>query len=394
MNPLPRRSSIVGLCVFTALAAATSLSLARAEDRDGLEVQKARNKMVQDRSKQTHYAANRWDLSGLPEYRPETEVSGTIRLWGNNYIADSQLGGYWDAAFRKYHPHARLDLSGMKSALIATAGLVTGSADIAANRHITFAELEGFERLFNYDPIEIRMARGSADTPGWMTTFCIFVNRANPLSQVTLKQLDGIFGTARDGGWTGTTWHPEAGRSAKENLRTWGELGLTGEWQNHQIDVYGLNLRYNNCDMFERVVFHGGDKWNENLREYANFSRADGSLAIAANVLMEDLDNDKYGIGWSGIQNLTEKTKALAVAAREGGPYVPITLDTVHDRSYPLAFDMFFYLNRRPGQPLEPKVKEFVRFVLSREGQQAVARDGKYVPLTAEVVNEDLAKLP
>ncbi len=386
MKPIP-------LFLTALLALVGSLGLVRADDRDGLEVQKARNKMVQDRSKQTHYAANRWDLSGLPEYKPEAEVSGTIRLWGNNYIADSQLAGYWEKAFRKYHPHARLDLTGMKTALIATAGLVTGEADIAANRHITFAEVEGFERMFNYDPIEIRMARGSADTPGWMTTFCVFVNGANPISQMTLKQLDGIFGTARDGGWTGTTWHPEAGRSAKENLRTWGDLGLTGEWQNKKINVYGLNLRYNNCDMFERVVFHGGDKWNENLREYANFSRADGSLAIAANVLMDDLDNDKYGIGWSGIQNLTKKTKALALATREGGPYVPITLDTVHDRSYPLAFDMFFYLNRKPGQPLDPKVKEFVRFVLSREGQQGVARDGKYLPLTAEVVNEDLAKL-
>jgi len=366
---------------------------ASAQSRDGLEVQKARTLHVLSRAKQTHYDPKRWDLSDLPAYHPDGVVSGTIRLWGNNYIADSDLGRYWEEGFRRYHPDVHLDLTGMKSALVATAGLVTGQADIAANRHITFAELEGFERMFNYDPLQIAMARGSFDIPGWMTTFCIFVHKSNPITGLTLKELDGIYGTARDGGWEGTTWHPEAARSARENLRTWGQLGLTGPWRDRPIHVYGLNLRYNNCDMFEREVFHGGDKWNENLREYANYSRADGTLAIAANQLMQDLSNDPDGIGWSGIQNQTPQTRALPIAARAGGPFVPLTIESVHDRSYPLALDMFFYLNRRPGQPLDPKVREFVRYVLSREGQAAVARDGKYLPLTAEVVQAMLRQL-
>ena len=365
----------------------------RAQSRDGLEVQKARAKHVAGRAKQSHYDPNLWDLSDLPAYQPSQIVSGTIRLWGNNYVADSNLGADWEAGFRRYHPGAHLDMSGMISGLVATASLITGAADVAGNRHITFAELEGFERMFSYDPLQIAMARGSYDVPGWMTTFCICVHRDNPLNRLTMQQLDGIFGTARDGGWDGTSWHPEAARGAKENIRTWGQLGLTGEWKDQPIHVYGLNLRYNNCDMFERAVFHGGDKWNENLREYANYSRADGTLAIAANVLMADLSKDKYGIGWSGIQNLTPQTKALAIAATAGGPYVPLTIQTVRDRSYPLAFDMFFYVNRRPGHPLDPKVREFLKYVLSREGQAAVARDGKYLPLTAEVVREELKKL-
>jgi phosphate transport system substrate-binding protein len=375
-----------------ALLAATAVA-GHAQSRDGLEVQKARAKHVAGRAKQSHYDPNLFDLSDLPAYQPGQTVSGTIRLWGNNYVADSNLGADWEAGFRRYHPDAHLDMSGMISGLVATASLITGAADIAGNRHITFAELEGFERMYSYDPLPIAMARGSYDVPGWMTTFCIFVHRDNPLTGLTLKQLDGIFGTARDGGWDGTSWHPEVARSARENIRTWGQLGLTGEWKDQPIHVYGLNLRYNNCDMFERTVFHGGDKWNENLREYANFSRADGTLAIAANVLMDDLSRDRYGIGWSGIQNLTPQTKPLALAATDGGPYVPLTIQTVHDRTYPLAYDMFFYVNRHPGQPLDPKVKEFLKYILSREGQAAVARDGKYLPLTAEVVREEMKKL-
>lgn len=368
------------------------LPAAQAQSRDGLEVQKTRAEHVTNRGKRAFYT-QKFDLNGLPAYAPQVTVTGTIRLWGNNYIADSNLGTDWAEGFREYHPGINFDFSGLKSGLVATAGLVAGTADLVGNRRITFAELESFERMFNYDPLEITMARGSYNVPGWMTTFCIVVHRDNPLTKLTLRQLDGIFGAARDGGWEGTSWHPEAGRSARENIRTWGQLGLTGEWADKPIQVYGLNLRYNNCDMFEHVVFHGGDKWNENLREYANYARADGTLAIAAAELMQDLGNDRYGIGWSGIQNVTAQTKALALAATDGGPYVALTIENVQNRSYPLAFDMFFYINRPPGQPLDPKVREFLRFVLSREGQEAVQRDGKYLPLTAEVVRAQLQKL-
>lgn len=370
------------------LAALTPL---RAQSRDGLEVQKARAEHVTSRGKRVYYT-QKFDLSGLPAYVPEQVVTGTIRMWGNNYIADSNLGQDWEQGFRKYHPEIKFDFGGLKSGLVATASLVAGTADIAANRRITFAELESFERMFNYDPLQITMAMGSYDVPGWMTTFCIVVHKDNPLTRLTLQQLDGIFGAERDGGWDGTTWHPEVARSAKENIRTWGQLGLTGEWADKPINVYGLNLRYNNCDMFEHVVFHGGDKWNEGLHEYANYVKPDGSLAIAAAELMKDLGNDRYGIGWSGIQNLTPQTKALDIAAQPGGPYVKLTIDNVQNRTYPLAFEMFFYVNRKPGTPLDPKVKEFLRYVLSREGQEAVQRDGKYLPLTADVVREQLRK--
>ena len=377
---------------FAVVALAMAVPGVHAQSRDGLEVQKARAEHVVSRGKLVYYT-QKFDLSGLPAYRPEQKVAGTIRMWGNNYIADSNLGADWAQGFKNYQPGVEFDFSGMKSGLVATAGLVAGVADIAGNRRITFAEIESFERMFNYDPLQITMAMGSYNVPGWMTTFCIVVHKDNPLTGLTLRQLDGIFGAERDGGWEGTTWHPEVARSAKENIRTWGQLGLTGEWADKPISVYGLNLRYNNCDMFEHVVFRGGDKWNERLHEYANYARPDGTLAIAAGEMIKDLERDRYGIGWSGIQNVTLGTKALAVAATDGGSYVPLTIENVQNRSYPLAFEMFFYINRKPGTPIDPKVKEFLRYVLSREGQEAVQRDGKYLPLTAEVVHEQRKKL-
>jgi len=384
--------SIVTYSVALAAAALTG-ACGLAQVRDGLEVQKARAVHVGTNGKKTFYDAKMWDLSGLPSYRPEGQVSGTIRFWGNNYLVDSLLGSYWEEGCKAFQPNVTLDMTNMKSGLIATAGLVAGVADIAGNRHITFPEIESFERMYSYDPLQIRMATGSYNVPGWMTTFCILLHKNNPITRLTLRQLDGIFGTARDGGWDGTTWHPEAARSASENLRTWGQLGLTGEWASQPIHVYGLNLTYNNCDMFQRVVFHGGDKWNENIREYANYEGPGGSMVIAAQQLSVDLGKDRYGIGWSGIQNLTPQTKVVDIAATDAGPYVPLTIENVQNRTYPLAFDMFFYVNRKPGTPLDPKVREFLRFVLSREGQEAVARDGKYLPMTAANVLADLQKL-
>jgi len=126
---------------------------------------------------------------------------------------------------------------------------------------------------------------------------------------------------------------------------------------------------------------------------YANYVRPDGSFAIGAALLIGDLGQDRYGIAYSGAQNLSSQTKMLPLAVQEGGPYIMPSIDTVRDRSYPLAYDIFMYANRPPGVPLDPKVKEYFRYVLSQEGQAEVVRDGKYLPLTGEMVREELKKL-
>ncbi len=108
---------------------------------------------------------------------------------------------------------------------------------------------------------------------------------------------------------------------------------------------------------------------------------------------MDELGKDPHGIGYSSVAFLTPQMKALALAANDGGPYVELTMDNVRNRRYPLIDELYFYLNREPEKPLDPKLKEYLRYILSREGQEAVQRDGKYLPLTAEVVREQLKKL-
>ena len=137
----------------------------------------------------------------------------------------------------------------------------------------------------------------------------------------------------------------------------------------------------------------GSGKWNSELREYANFAKPDGTLSIGANQMMEDLANDPYGICYSEITFLNKGVKALALAAKDGGPYVELTMENVRNRVYPLHDQVYMYTNHLPGKPMDPKVKEYLRYILSQEGQTEIVHDGKYLPLTAEVVHEMLKRL-
>jgi phosphate transport system substrate-binding protein len=365
------------------------------QSTEGLDMQAARAKMMTVRGRKIAYT-KKFDLSGLPKYQPKQKVSGTIRLWGSNYITDGFIGGYWEAAFRKYHPDAKFDFH-MKTTLAAVPSLVFGASDVGLGRKITFAELEMFQRYTDRDPIEVEVATGSYDVPGWNPGFGIVVHKDNPLTQLTMKQLDGIFGAERAGGWEGTSWRPQYARGPEENIRTWGQLGLTGEWADKPINVYGLNLRYHQATEISDSLLKGSDKWNERLRIYANYVSASGKLERGLN---EDLARDRYGIAYIaapttnlGGQGAQPELKILKIAAKEGGPYFPYTLDTVQDRTYPLYDRIYAYADRVPGKPMDPAVLEFLRFVLSQEGQAEVMRDGKYLPLTAEVVNAQLRKL-
>ena len=386
----------LAIAAVGALLSVGSAILAQApESTEGLDMQEARAKMMTARGKTVSYT-KRWDLSGLPRYQPQHKLSGTIRIWGSNYIVDGFLGGYWEAAFRKYHPDVKFDYQ-MKTTLSAVPSLVFGVSDLGIGRKVTFAEQELFERYKDRAPVEIELATGSYDVPGWQPGYGIVVHKDNPLARLTMKQLDGIFGVERLGGWEGTSWRPNWARGPEENIRSWGQLGLGGEWKDKPINVYGLNLRYHQATEISDLVLKASDKWNERLRIYANFVSASGKLERGLNA---DLAKDRYGISYIaapttnlGGRALPASLKVLAIAARDGGPYVPYTLETLRDRSYPLYSRIYAYTDRAPGQPIDPKVLEFLRFVDSQEGQAEIMRDGKYLPLTAEVAKAQLKKL-
>ena len=385
------------LRLASALLAAAILFLRPAFGADhsakDLDLQKARAQSLEKEGKgKKAYYKKKFDLSGLPDYAPATKVSGVLRLWGSNYIVDSNLGEYWEKAFQKYHPDVTFTYH-MKTTIAAVPSLVFGVGDVGIGRKITFAELLMFQRYKDYSPLEITIATGSYDVTGWQPGFGIVVHKDNPIQHLTMEQLDGIFGAERLGGWEGTSWHSDYARGPEKNIRTWGQLGLTGEWADKPITPYGLNLRYHQSEEISDRLLQGSDKWNERLRIYANFVAPDGKLGRGLN---EDLKNDKYGIAYVAApvkKLLPPELKVLPLAEKAGGPYVEYTMDNLQNRTYPLYDEVFAYADQPAGQPLDPKVKEYLRFIVSRQGQEEVERDGKYLPLTAEVAQAQLAKL-
>lgn len=392
-------ASTLLLCMHA--SAGESPPAAASTDADALS--KARAIGNKGRASRRFYT-RQFDLSGLPSYVPEQTVSGSIRQWGNNYLQDSGLMDVWEAEFKRHHPGIRFE-NNLHSSSVAFPGLISGAADIAPmGRQALWDELKGFERegakggeegVGGTEVVEIVVATGSFDVRGWTFALGVYVHRDNPIRQLSLEQLDGIFGSQRDGGWDGLTWDTSRARGPELNIRTWGQLGLRGEWADKPIQVYGYNMKYHFNDEIDKKVLRGSSKWNETMRAYSNVAglKADGSLTPGGELIMDALADDRYGIAYTGIPFLNDRTRALALAPRGSHDYVPLTLETVQDRSYPLIRDVYYYLKREKGKPLDPKLREFLRYALSREGQAAIQADGKYLPLTPDVAREQLAKL-
>lgn len=325
--------------------------------------------------------------SALPAYVPGVKVSGTIRNNGSGFAG---LLKTWEAGFQKYQPEVRFADS-LESGDAAIGALEAGAADLAINgREPVLTEFLSFAEVFKNDgPFQVTVATGAYEVLGRTWAQVILVNKANPLAKLTMKQLDGIFGEARTGGYAGYKWTTERGRPASEDIRTWGQLGLTGEWAGKAIQTYGY-APTGMSNFFELTVFHGGTKWNPNLRQFveASAKQATGRDG-GTDEMMDELERDRYGIAWAGLAHAKGHpgVKALALGWTAAGPFYECNAGTVGGRVYPLTRSIFIQLNRPPGKAIEPRLKEFLLYVLSREGQAAVAAEGEYLPLTVE---EDL----
>jgi phosphate transport system substrate-binding protein len=334
----------------------------------------------------------------LPPYKPEHPVAGTIRNFG------ASLGGLiklWEDGFRAWHPQIRFE-DKLPTSDAAIPALATGVADLGPDgAEASLTETLAFYEVHGYLVTDLIVASGAFDVEGRSNGPIVFVHKDNPLTQLTLKQLDGIFGAERTGGLRGFQWTPASARGPEGNIRTWGQLGLKGEWADKPIQTYG-HAPFGTGRFFQWKVLKGSDEWNPNYREYvetgsksiADEDKAEQRLGLRK-MLKDDLANDRFGIGWSimpqarGVSGI----KPIALAAQEGGPYVTPSRETFQNRTYPLVRNIYIYLNRTPGKPVDPKLKEFLRYVLSRDGQELVVKNGNYLPLTAELAREQVAKV-
>lgn len=297
----------------------------------------------------------------LPPYRAGARASGEIRSVGSDGM--KTLMDRWMRDFRRVQPGVtkgeRWEHLGTLNGYHA---LIAGEADIAPmGRELWSSEAAMYEAAHGRKaPLEIRIARGGFNTPQRTTAQAIFVNERNPLARITVPQLAAILGE-------------------RPTITRWGQLGVEGEWADRAIAIYMPPRPAPNSMSMQMTVLRGG-AWNGAARE-------DTIAGTAASIA-----SDVASIGFGGLEEGGPGLKALAVAAADGAPYFALDADNASSGRYPLTRYMYIRLNRAPGAPLPTAVKEFLRYILSREGQEPILYSG-YFPLTAEEANAELAKL-
>ena len=321
-------------------------------------------------------------VASFPNYIPQQKVSGVIRISGHGSAKIAwmrQLIVLWEQDFQQFQPDVKLeyDMYGTSSAIPA---LFTGVADLAIlGEEIDPAAVRTFERVKHYPPLGIDIFTGSVDIRNIDYAQMFFVSKDNPLAHLSLAELDGIFG--------------EEHRRGPTNIRTWGQLGLTGEWADKPITLYGWRIDDSFGLFLQQYLLEGSHRWNCALHEFSHIYRPDGTIYDHGQQILDALAKDRYGIAVSNIRYAGPEVKPLAIGVLPSGPFYPVTKQTLIDRTYPLARVIPAVIDRPPGMPIDPKVKEFLRYLLSREGQQVVVRDGRYLPLSAVAAQKEMRKL-
>ncbi len=318
-------------------------------------------------------------VRSAPNYRPSQNVSGTIRIWGDENM--SAVTKNWAEGFRRYQPNINFDIR-LMGTVTAMPAIYTNQADLALlGRDSNVTDHDGFLHVLYYAPLRLELMTGSLDAPGKSYALAIYVHKDNPISKLTLAQLDAIFGCEH--------------RRGPNNIRAWGELGLTGEWKDKPINLYGYDAETGASLFFLHTVLADSQKMNwEHLKEFKDIKNLDGSVYESGQQIVGALRKDRFGLAVSGVRYANPEVKPVALAAVDGGPYFQATKENLVSRKYPLTRITYAFVNQPPGKSIDPKLKEFLRYVFSREGQQDTMRaGGGYLPLSPEAILEQLRKL-
>jgi phosphate transport system substrate-binding protein len=292
----------------------------------------------------------------LPEYQRVSGVSGTLSSIGSDTLAN--LMTLWTEEFKRQYPNVNIQVQAAGSST-APPALTEGTASFGPmSRAMKDKEIESFESKYGYKPTAIRVA---------LDALAVYVHKDNPLESLTIPQVDAIFSVTRRCGYEG-------------NLQTWGQLGLTGSWSRRPIQIFGRNSVSGTYGYFKQEALCSGDFKN-------TVNEQPGSASV-----VQSVSSALNGIGYSGIGYITSGVRTVPLAEFEDAPAVGATAENALSGDYPLSRYLYVYVNKRPGRPLQPLEQEFLKLVLSRIGQDVVAKDG-YVPLSARLVNRELGKI-
>lgn len=291
----------------------------------------------------------------IPTYQKSGTVSGSIQSVGSDTM--NNLMTLWAEGFQKQFPNAQVEIEG-KGSGTAPVALIEGTANFGPmSRAMKSTEVDKFEKAFGYKPTQL---------PTSIDMLAVYVHKDNPIAELglSLEQVDAIFSKNRKGG-------------APKDIRTWGDLGLTGEWAKAPISVFGRNSASGTYGYFKKQALFGGD-FKDSVKEQP------GSSSVVQGVA-----TDKFAIGYSGIGYLTADVRAVPLSKGEGEK-VPAA--AARAKEYPLSRFLYVSVNYKPNSQLDPLRREFLRYVFSREGQLVVVKDG-YLPLTFEVCKRSLQQV-
>lgn len=292
----------------------------------------------------------------IQPYKPVSGISGSAGSIGSDTM--NNLMALWLEGFRRHYPNVKISIEG-KGSSTAPPALIEGTAQFGPmSRPMKSTELDAFEEAFGYEPVALRTS---------LDALAVFVNKDNPIEGLTLPQVDAIFSKTRRGG-------------LDASIDRWGQIGLPAPWASSPISLYGRNSASGTYGFFKSVALSKGD-YRDEVKEQP------GSASV-----VQGITEDRYGIGYSGIGYRTSGVRVVPLAEKAGEAFADASLDNVLDGSYPLGRFLFLYINREPGKPLNPMIREFCRFVFSKEGQEIVIKDG-YMPVPFEVIEEELARI-
>ena len=290
----------------------------------------------------------------LPAYQRVSGVSGELSSIGSDTL--NNLMTFWAEGYSREYPNVNVQIEG-KGSSTAPPALAAGTAQLGPmSRKMKATELDEFEKKFGYKPTPIRVA---ADA------LAVYVHKDNPIQQLTLAQVDAIFSKTRRCG-------------SDDPLDHWGQVGGTGPYALRPFSVYGRNSASGTYGYFKKVALCKGD-YRDSVKEQP------GSASV-----VQSVGEDQFGIGYSGIGYRTSGVKTLDIAKAAGAKYASADAASVYSGKYPLARYLYVYVNKQPNQSLDPLTEQFLRYALSRQGQEDVVKGG-YMPITAKTAAQELA---
>ena len=269
-------------------------------------------------------------------------ISGNLNSIGSDTL--NNLMTLWAEGFRKQYPNVKIQIEG-KGSSTAPPALIEGTAQLGPmSRKMKGKEVDKFEGKFGYKPMAYPVA---------IDALAVYVNKDNPIQGMTMEQVDAAFSKTRRRGYA-------------EEVKKWGQLGLNGVWGERPLSLYGRNSASGTYGYFKKKVLKNGD-YKDEVKEQP------GSASV-----VQGVTEDRVGMGYSGIGYKTSGVRALPLASKQGGAFVEPTFDNAAQGKYPLARFLYVYVNKAPNQALPPLIKEFLKYVYSKEGQMVVIKDGYF----------------